>query len=160
MIDDKYIEFINHISDAFKNVADEVSGLNFKEVGREIISEQKKISIVVGVVGKNKGRILLEGDNTTIKMITENMNEGPFDNIMDMYFCLAEFTNMFCGNALTLINNKYRGSDLRLTPPAIFAGTDMEISTLGIKSSSSCYKCDHGLAILDIGFEGEWKNGV
>ena len=155
MEDDKFIQFINCISDAFKNVVLEVSGLKFKETGREVISDQKKFSVIIGIVGKNKGRILFEGDNTTIKMITENMNEGPFGNMMDMYFCLAEFTNMFCGNAVTVLNNQYRGSDLRLTPPAIFAGTDMEISTPSIKSSSSFYTCDHGLVILDIGFEGE-----
>jgi CheY-specific phosphatase CheX len=155
MEDDKFMQFINCISDAFKNVSAEVSGLNFKEVGREVMSGQKKFSVVIGIVGKNKGRILFEGDNEAIKMITENMNEGPFGNIMDMYFCLTEFTNMFCGNAITILNNKYRGSDLRLTPPAIFAGTEMEISTPSIKSSSSFYKCEHGLAVLDIGFEGE-----
>ena len=159
MEEDKFIQFIDYISDAFKNVAAEVSELNFKEVGREVISEQKKFSVVIGIVGKNKGRILFEGDSIAIKMITENMNDGPFGNIMDMYYYLSEFTNMFCGNAITLINNKYRGSDLRLTPPAIFAGTDMEISTPSIKSSSSFYKCEQGLVSLDIGFEGEWKNG-
>jgi CheY-specific phosphatase CheX len=155
MEEDKFIQFINCISDAFKNVALEVSGLNFKEIGREVITEQKKFSVIIGIVGRNKGRILFEGDSAAIKMITENMNEGPFGNIMDMYFYLAEFTNMFCGNAITSINNKYRGSDLRLTPPAIFAGTDMEIFTPSIKSSSMFYRCDHGLAILEIGFEGE-----
>jgi CheY-specific phosphatase CheX len=154
MEDDKFIQFINCISDAFKSVTAEVSGLNFKEIGKEVISEQKKFSVIIGIVGKNKGRILFEGDNTAIKMITENMNEGPFSNIMDMYFCLAEFTNMFCGNAITSINNQNRGRDLRLTPPAIFAGTDMEISTPSIKSTTLFYKCDNGLAILDIGFEG------
>lgn len=154
MENEKFNQFINSVSEAFRSVSEDVTGFNFAECAKSEISEDRKFSVVIGIVGKNKGRILFEAGSNTIKAITETMNEGPFNNMMDMYFCIAEFANMFCGNAVTKINNKFRGSDLRLTPPAIFAGTAMEITTPSIHSTGTYYKCEHGIAVLDIGFEG------
>jgi CheY-specific phosphatase CheX len=151
---EKFNVFINSVSDSFKNVVSEVSELDFKECAKTQIAEERKFYVVIGVIGKNKGRILLEAGGSVIKLITEKMNDGPFTNIMDMYACLSELTNMFCGNAITLINNKYRGSDLRLTPPAVFAGAGLDVTTPSIKSTCTYYKYEQGVVILDIGFEG------
>lgn len=115
---------------------------------------ERKIAVVVGVVGRNRGRILLEVREKTALAITEGMNEGPLDEEMELYWFLAEFANMFSGKAITSINNQFKGSDLRLTPPAIFAGEDLELTTPNVQSQSTVYVGD-GLARVNIGFEGD-----
>jgi CheY-specific phosphatase CheX len=154
MENEKFNTFINCVSDAFCSVSEMVGEFEFRESGKEKISDEKKYSVVVGIVGKNKGRILFEAGGSLVKKLTEAMNESPINNAMDVYICLAEFANMFCGNAVTLINNKYRGSDVRLTPPAVFYGVDLQVVTPNIHSTTSYYLSDHGLATIDIGFEG------
>lgn len=154
MEEEKFMTFINCVSDAFRNVSDMVAEFKFTECAREKIPEEKKFNVIVGIVGKNKGRILLNAGDSTMKKLAEKMNDGPFAGMMDLYICLGEFANMFCGNAVTMINNKYRGSDIRLTPPAIFSGVDLQVITPNIRSTTTYYTSEHGLVILDIGFEG------
>lgn len=154
MEDEKFTAFINCVSDSFRNVSEMVAEFKFKECGKEWIDEEKQYSVVVGIVGKNKGRILFKAGGSLVKKLTETMNEGPFNSVMDVYICLGEFANMFCGNAVTLINNKYRGSDMRLTPPAIFSGVELQVITPSIRSIITYYTSEHGLVTLDIGFEG------
>ncbi|HEY5585766.1 MAG TPA: chemotaxis protein CheX [Ruminiclostridium sp.] len=154
MEEEKFNTFVNCVSDAFRNVADMVAQFEFKECSKERIEEKKKYSVVVGIVGKNKGRILFEAGGSLVKKLTEAMNDGPISNVMDVYICLLEFSNMFCGNAATLINNKYRGSDMRLTPPAVFSGVELQVITPNIHSITTYYKSEHGIVTVDIGFEG------
>lgn len=142
------------IETAFQEVSDILLGYSAVKCSEAKDMEEKTFCVIIGTVGRNKGRILLEAGAGTVKMITENMNGEPSGNIMDMYMCLSEFANMVCGNAVTLINNKYKGSELRLTPPAVFSGSGMEITTPNIQSSCSHYLCEYGPILLDIGFEG------
>jgi chemotaxis protein CheX len=154
MEDEKFTAFINCVSDAFRNVSEMVAEFKFKECAKEKIADEKKYNVVVGITGRNKGRILFKAGDSLVKKLTEAMNDGPVNGVTDIYMCLAEFTNMFCGNAVTLINNKYRGSDIRLTPPAIFSGTELQVITPNIHSTTTYYMSEHGLVTLDIGFEG------
>ena len=154
MEDEKFTAFINCVSDAFRNVSEMVAEFKFKECAKEKIVDEKKYNVIVGITGKNKGRILFKAGDGLVKRLTEIMNDGPLTSMMDVNFCLSEFANMFCGNAVTLINNKYRGSDIRLTPPVIFSGTDLQVISPNIHSITTYYMGEPGLVILDIGFEG------
>jgi CheY-specific phosphatase CheX len=154
MEDEKFTAFINCVSDAFRNVSEMVAEFKFKECAKEKIPDEKKYNVIVGITGKNKGRILFKAGDSLVRKLTETMNEGPLTSMTDVNICLSEFANMFCGNAVTLINNKYKGSDIRLTPPAIFSGIDLQVITPSIHSITTYYMSEHGLVTLDIGFEG------
>lgn len=154
MEDEKFNTFIDCVSEAFRNVSEMVAEFEFKECAKEKITEERKYNVIIGITGKNKGRILLNAGESLVKKLTEKMNDGPFGSVMEAYICLSEFANMFCGNAVTMINNKYRGSDMRLTPPAIFSGVDLQVITPNIHSTITCYTSSQGLVTLDIGFEG------
>ena len=109
--------------------------------------------MVIGVVGLNKGRILLMADEGTARKITEGMNGEPLEQDLDLYLYLGEFANMFSGKAITMINNTYKNRDLRLTPPVIFSGNDLDVVTPSIRSTAITFH-GQGKVRIDIGFEG------
>jgi CheY-specific phosphatase CheX len=146
--------FFRSVEQAFIEVVHEMAGIHYKDSAPCDTVGSEKISIVVGMVGQNKGRILFETDAHAARSIAEGINGEPVEDEMEMYLFLSEFTNTFSGRAVTAINNQYKGTDLRLTPPAIFAGHDMEVVTPNIQTTKVGYTNTHGSIVLDIGFEG------
>ena len=119
--------------------------------------EDERVAVVVGMVTRGmgkKGRFLLEMDQTLAEDLTEAMNGGPLDEATELYLFVGEFLNMVGGRALTAINNRYRGLEYRLTPPAIFAGKGLELLTPLVRSQVTWYRGTRGWARFDVGFEG------
>lgn len=121
------------------------------------VLEDERVAVVVGLVAREtgkKGRFLLEMDQGLAEDLTEAMNGGPLDEATELYLFAGEFLNMVGGGALTAINNRYRGVEYRLTPPAIFAGKGLEVLTPLVRSQVTWYRGDKGMARFDVGFEG------
>ncbi len=153
---EKLLFSVKTISDAFIGISTEVAGVKFSDSEKIQSKRDRSYTIIIGIVGKReKGRIFLETGESVVKAIAGKMDSDVIGNTVDTFLCLAEFANIYCGKAVTEINNRYRGSDLRLTPPAVFSGAGMEISTPGLQSVVCYYKSLNGMASLDIGFEGE-----
>ncbi|WP_300521390.1 chemotaxis protein CheX [Aminiphilus sp.] len=117
----------------------------------------ERVAVILGMISGDeslKGRVLLDGDAEQIRDIAEGMNGEPLETTTDLYFFIGEFTNMFCGRAITVINNAHRGMEFRLTPPAILAGRHMDITTPSIRSESFAFAGGRGIVRLDVGFEG------
>lgn len=150
---EKFDIFEEHVKKAFSEVAQELMFYDFFPV-EEFDIKGEEVSVIIGITGANKGRILLRVAPETNKNITEAMNEGPLDEENEYYLFLAEFCNMFSGRAITYINNQYRGGKIRLTPPAVFSGEHLEIITPKIQSKKLFFKSELGKVIIDIGFEG------
>lgn len=151
---DKFYSFLNCFDASFQKVIQEMSGFQVSKCGHAKIPAGNKFSVIIGIIQSNRGRILFESEQGLVDRITEGMNGEPVANITDKYLYLAEFANIFCGNAVSQINNRYKENELRLTPPALFAGTNMRIITPNIQSDSVFYTSDFGQAVLNIGFEG------
>jgi CheY-specific phosphatase CheX len=147
---------VKTISDSFKSISKEVAGVKFEDSEKVQMKRDRTYAIIIGIVGKKeKGRIFLETGDSLVKAIAGKMDADVLGNTIDTFLCLAEFANMYCGSAVTEINNKYRGSDLRLTPPAVFSGAAMSIATPKLNSIVCYFKSVNGMVSLDIGFEGE-----
>ncbi len=142
------------MSDAFQKVASEMTGMNFAPANNFLRMDEKQISLIVGLVGQNKGRVLLELNEKLALKIFEEMNGAPPNNDLELYLYLAEFANMVSGNGVTSINNMFKGSELRLTPPAVFAGKQMEITSPKVSSTQGVFRSDYGMIRLEIGVEG------
>lgn len=140
---------------AFQNVVAKASSLQFERSDEkwQDISNEKRIAVVIGVVGLNKGRILLIADEPTALKITEGMNGEPLKDNLEKHLYLGEFTNIFSGKAITMINNTYKNRDLRLTPPVIFSGNDLDVTSPSIRSTAFTFS-GQGKVHIDIGFEG------
>lgn len=151
----KFTTLFNLAKQSFEEVVQEVTGTPIKADGEfEIKPEDKlSLSIIIGISGNTNGRILL---NTSIEYgrnIATAMNFGdPLDNDDDLYMYLAEFSNMFCGRAVTHINNKFGQREIWISPPAIFSAKDLEIVTPNVSSMKAYYECDLGKFIVDMGF--------
>ncbi len=142
------------MDDAFQKVASEMTGMTFAPSNEVLLMDEKKFSLIVGLVGQNKGRVLLEFNEKLALKIFEEMNGSPPDNDLELYLYLAEFANMVSGNGITSINNMFQGNELRLTPPAVFAGKQLEITSPKVSSTGGSYLSEYGAVRLEIGIEG------
>jgi CheY-specific phosphatase CheX len=150
----KFQAFCDCFYEAFQKMVFTIPGLelpgNYEtaEIGGKIFSS------IVGVVGMNKGRIHLEMSENLARKIYECVNGETVDEEMDLCFYLAEFTNMVTGNGVTALNNIYKGINLRLTPPAVFAGDNLEITTPQVMTVTKFFYTQYGAIRMEIGFEG------
>lgn len=154
MQSDKFLMFVDCFNKAFIEVTREMAELEFTKCDEAHITEERRFAVIIGTVGRYRGRIVFQAGADVVRSITGGMNGEPLGSMMDTYFYLAEYANTFCGNAVTHINNACKDSELRLTPPAILSGTGMKIATPSIKSGQVFFSCRTGHAVLDIGFEG------
>jgi CheY-specific phosphatase CheX len=154
MNEDKFHNFLDCFDNSFREIAWEMSELRVSKCNEIKIASDRKFSVIVGIVPANRGRILFEAEQKLVDRITEGMNGEPLGNIMYTYFYLTEFANIFCGKALSKMNDLYRDSEWRLTPPALFVGSSMRIITPSIHSQAVYYSSEAGGALLDIGMEG------
>jgi CheY-specific phosphatase CheX len=130
------------VRDAFLDVAKEAAERVLELAGQASTPSAERVAVSLGMISGDeslKGRVLLDGDAEQIRDIAEGMNGEPLETTTDLYFFIGEFANMFCGRAVTVINNAYRGTEFRLTPLAILAGLHMDITTPSIRSESFAF---------------------
>lgn len=151
---EKFDIFTQYVKKAFETVSLELTETEFNNADSEFKISDTSLIVIIGITGKNKGRILFETSLITAKKISEIMNMEPLENDNDLYLYMGEFANIVSGRATTYINNHFRGSEIRLTPPAIFAGDNLDITTPNIQSQGICYYNDIGNVRINIGFEG------
>ena len=154
MNEDKFDRFLDCFDHAFQEMIREMSDFQVTGCGEIEMPRERKFSVIVGIVAAKRGRLLFEADQDLVGRITEGMNGEPLGNVMYTYYYLTEFANIFCGKAISQLNNLYKDSELRLTPPALFVGSNMRIITPGIHSEAKYYTSEFGQAILNIGMEG------
>ncbi len=146
--------FCNCIEDGFLKIAFKTTGLELMRCDSMEPVGDKYYLMVIGVVGINTGQIMVEMNEGLVNRIIESMNGGLAENDEEMFFSLAEFINMVGGNGINSINNAFSFFDLRLTPPIIFAGKNLENTIMKTKSVSRFYKAEYEQAKIEIGFEG------
>ncbi len=148
---------IKAICDGFLSISKDLGEREFSPQVDDQAMGQEKIAVILSMISGDesmKGRFLFEGDTSQIKDLTEGMNGEPLSDRAEIFFSVGEFANMVCGKAVTVVNNAYKGTNFRLTPPAIFSGTNMDITTPSIHSVELKYRGPVGLVRIDVGFEG------
>lgn len=142
---------------AIQEISAELLDTDFDQIETlddKLFNNQKKLDVIVGLTGNYKGRLLLETTEKTAYIITEMMNYGPLEEENDLYLYIGEFVNMLSGRAITYINNLNIDRIVRLTPPAIFTGVDLEITTPNIESTNIYFGKNNIQLKMDIGIEG------
>jgi len=151
---EKFDSFLYFVEDAFKRTSLEMLDIKFSRTEDTEASEEETVCVVIGIVGINRGRIILRASKKISEKMAEIINGEALKDLDELYLCMAEFCNIFCGNAVTYLNNKYRGTEMRLTPPAVFEGERLKISTPNIKSVIINFASSDGSVYIDIGLEG------
>jgi CheY-specific phosphatase CheX len=152
----KFDFYVHCIQRAFTHISHKMTGIAFQESSQPIPigNGENTVAVILGVCGPNKGRIMFTAGRNIAKNMGDKVNGEDCANILDLYLSLGEFANTFAGSAISDINNEYRGTNLRLTPPAVFGGEEMAITTPNIHSTTIYFQSKSGPILLDIGFEG------
>lgn len=111
------------------------------------------MSVILGVNGKLKGRIVLDVTQLTAKELTKIINgEDDIDQelVLDT---MAELGNIVAGHAITKINNACKGLSLMLAPPGVFMGDSLKIITPKLESCVVAVETALGCIKMSIGFE-------
>lgn len=141
---------------AFTNTTSSMLQMDFEQSEDTELDEKHKIKVIVSVIGKYRGRIILTTGETTSKALAFRfMGEEVTDDV-EVLSCVSEILNIFSGKFVTDINNILKKQELRLTPPAVFEGEDIDIVTPNpnLKSEVLNFKSEYGKVQLDLGFEG------
>jgi chemotaxis protein CheX len=100
------------------------------------------VTAIVGVTGEGEGRVLFDMSRDTAIRIAAELNEEPQGELGALAKdTLSELASMMTGRAVTLLND--RGHRLRVSPPTLIAGDNVEISnteleTMVVPLETSC----------------------
>lgn len=115
----------------------------------------RRFFVVVGIAGAYKGRVVLDADQDAVTLMTQRMNfDEPVLDLSEQCLYMAELTNMLGGKLITFLNNSHPGMELRLTPPAVFTGLDLLVTSPKMKARRLCFAMGDTKFNLEISVEG------
>ena len=119
--------FVEASCDILKEVLDaevEKEELFLKETTVPILG----VAVLIGLTGSVRGRVLIDMSLDTALKITSIMNGEEvkvFDDLAKA--TVTELANMIGGRAITELHSE--GFSFQVSPPTIFTGSDMEVSS-------------------------------
>jgi chemotaxis protein CheX len=125
------VEYINPFVEAAFNILKEVTNAEVKRGDLSLRPSSMAIqgvAALVGLAGDVEGRVLFDMDKDSALMIVSCMNGEPFTNMDEMAKAtIQELANMITAQAVTKLHDL--GFKFDLTPPALFTGDNMEVSS-------------------------------
>lgn len=130
------VEYINpFVEAAFKIIGQvidqdaERGKLYLKSVSQPVLG----VAVIVGLAGDVEGRVLLDMTKETALQVASVMNGEELTQMNQLVKeTIMELANMITASAVTKLQDL--GFSFDLTPPAIFTGVDMEISSNGVEA--------------------------
>jgi chemotaxis protein CheX len=125
------VEYINPFVESAFSVLKEVTGADVKR--GEIYLKPTSMSIMgvaalVGLAGDVEGRVLFDMSKETALFVSGAMNQEEFKVLDEMAKAtIQELANMITAQAVTKLHDL--GFKFDLTPPALFTGDNMEVSS-------------------------------
>ena len=125
------VEYINPFTESAYNILKEVTSSDVKR--GDIYLKPTSISIMgvaalVGLAGDVEGRVLFDMSKATALKVAGAMNGEEFPAIDEMVKAtIQELANMITAQAVTKLHDL--GFKFDLTPPALFTGDNLEVST-------------------------------
>ncbi|MDR2398409.1 MAG: chemotaxis protein CheX [Spirochaetaceae bacterium] len=125
------VEYINPFVEATYNILNEVLGVEVTRGSLYLKSASvaiQGVAVLVGLAGDVEGRVLFDMTKETALAVAGAMNGGEKFTAMDEMAkaTIQELANMITGQAVTKLHDL--GFKFDLTPPALFTGTNMEVS--------------------------------
>jgi len=125
------VEYINPFVEAAFNVLKEVTTADVKRGDLYLKPSSMSIAGVaalVGLAGDVEGRVLFDMDRESALFIVSSMNGEEFKTMDEMAKAtIQELANMVTAQAVTKLHDL--GFKFDLTPPALFTGDNMEVSS-------------------------------
>ncbi len=145
------IEYINPFVEASFDILNEVlqttvkrGQLYLKKLGESM----KGVAVVVGVVGKIKGRIVFDLSEETALKIASKMNNEEFKTFNDMArSTIAEIANMITGRSVTKLEKDKL--NFAFTPPTLITGENLNIYEYA-DMEALIIPIDTGMGVIEI----------
>jgi chemotaxis protein CheX len=140
---------------ASTNIFREMLDLNIHK-GQVEAEEDSFISqgftVMIGLTGGWEGWFFLDMSQETAIRLASIMVGEEYHSVEEEEVLLAgaEIANIISGNAITDINNIHSGSNIRLTPPSIFAGDNMSMFNVQLNACSVLLQSDIGNVKLNV----------
>ena len=130
------VEYINPFVEASYNILKEVLGsevtrgeLYLKSSSTPVLG----VAALVGLAGDVEGRVLFDMSKETAIQIASIMNGEKLAALDELgRATITELANMITGQAVTKLHDL--GFKFDLTPPALFTGENMEVSTTQVEA--------------------------
>ncbi len=130
------VEYINPFVDATFNIIQQVLNEDVKRGKLYLKSASHPVmgcSVIVGLAGDVEGRVLFDMELETAIKIASSMNGEPLAEFNDLVKAtIMELANLITASAVTKLYDL--GFSFDLTPPALFSGVKMEVSSTGIEA--------------------------
>jgi len=114
--------------------------------------QSKGVSIVIGIIGKYSGRMILDMSIETATALSTKALKRNISNSKEVIATIGEFTNIVSGNACSILNRQDKLLSLRVSPPSVFYGDNLNISSAKFKTSLLKISTDFGIILLNVGF--------
>lgn len=111
------------------------------------------VAVVMGIVGRYSGRLIFDLSFDSASALTKAALRRDPKNQDEVLAMVAEFANIFGGNACSILNKKHKEFGLRVTPPSVFHGGSPEITTPKIQKKAIYADTVYGRMYLNIGFK-------
>lgn len=131
------VEYINPFIVASQKVLKSIANID-SSIGNVYLKtspySSDTLAIVIGIMGDIRGQFIFSMNKAVACMIASAMMMGKpvykLDEVSKS--AISEAANMILGNAATLLFNK--GIKIDISPPSIFMGDDMQVSTPKMKT--------------------------
>ncbi len=151
------VEYINPFADSAVEI---LNTIGIKEIKRgevymktSAVKSMMGITLIIGLAGQVKGRVILNMDKVTGLNIASLMNSEKLTEFSELTSgTLTELANMIVGTAVTKLHNI--GYKFDITPPAMVIGdnlklSDREMDSLIVPLSTSEGTIDINVAIKE-----------
>lgn len=130
------VEYINPFVESAYNVLKEVLSCNVTRGELYLKSTSMPVlgvAAIVGLAGDVEGRVLFDMSKDTAIAIASVMNSEEMKELDELgKATITELANMITAQAVTKLHDL--GFKFDLTPPAIFTGDNMEVSTSEVEA--------------------------
>lgn len=158
--EDLYIELKQTYMDLFKeSLSNNLNRLTktipdyTEEIYKSETEHSRGVSIVVGIIGKFAGRMLMDLSKETAENISRLATKRDPKNMEECLQVLGEFSNIVAGNACSYLNRKNKLYGFRVSPPAIFHGSSLNISKTSMETITVICKTQLGEIFFNVGFQ-------
>ncbi len=140
------LEYINPFVEASCDILQEVLGTNIEK--EELFLKDTTVpilgvAVLIGLTGNVRGRVLLDMDMSTSLKIASLMNDEEITSFNDLAKAtISELANMIGGRAITGLHNE--GFSFQVSPPSIFTGKNMEITSHALEAFIVPLKTPYG----------------
>ena len=151
--DSYLIDFSNAFKQNLNDMAFITSEMTALEIQKDSLISQG-VAVLIGITGKHPGRIIFDTSLETATELSRLINEENNIEQQLVLDTMSEFANIVSGHTTTLINNANKTMGLMLTPPSIFFGDKITISSPKINAHILRFNTEIGNITVSIGFEG------